>query len=166
MGDFEPNMMTKKAWALAILFIVGLTGCATMQGTVGVAPLPNDTNIIPPSPDLPKNIAGFSGKWVGNWIHRTGNNQEIILVVEEVWDKSARILYSWGVNPNAIHSSAGYFRQTSQITSDTKPKIHVIFRHSGLNAIIFELEDSNTLVGSIESWSGFVTAKVILKKAN
>jgi hypothetical protein len=82
-------MIDKKSWLLVILVIVGLTACATPQSGVKEPPLPNDINIISPSPDLPKEIAVFSGKWKGTWIHGI----DAILVVEEIQDTWAQVVF-------------------------------------------------------------------------
>lgn len=162
--------MVKKAWVLAILAIFGLTACATMQIDTKELPLPNDVNIIPPSPDLPKDIASFSGKWLGTW---RGSGAKGILVVEEIHDTWAQVIYSWGDNPwRRSREPAGYNRQACKIISDPKPKIVV---SAPLGDIYFEMKDLNTLAGDYSGRSNLspgttfittFTAIITMKRAN
>ena len=92
-------MMDKKVWVLAILAIFGLTACATTQSGLKGPSLPNDINIIAPSSDLRKDIAAFSGKWVGTWEVGT----EIILVVKEIDDTWAHVIYSGEIILSSIY---------------------------------------------------------------
>jgi len=55
-------------------------------------PLPLEVRITPPSLDLPKNIAGFSGTWYGSW----DNRHSTTLVVENIEPPTAIVVYSWG----------------------------------------------------------------------
>lgn len=152
-------MMDKKACILAILVIFGLAACAGMQsGTTGPY-LPNDIKIIPPSPDLPKNIAAFSGKWVGRW---GGGGIEMILVVEEIHDTWAQVVYSRGNDPDTV---AGHFRVRCKVISDPKPNI-VVERDQvkSKGDLYFEVKDSNTLEGFTTSQWGRLIA--ILDRVN
>jgi hypothetical protein len=58
-------------------------------------PLPADVSIVAPSADMRKDIAAFSGKWVGRW----AGNLDAILIVEEITSEKARVLYAWGDAP-------------------------------------------------------------------
>jgi hypothetical protein len=143
----ERNMKDKKTWLLAILFMVGLTACATMQSDVKKEPpLPNDVKIIPPASELRKDIAAFSGKWVGAMMGKLISGEaytfDMILVVEEIHDTWAQVIYSQGDVPRV---GAHYFRQKSKVISDLKPKIVVEVKH--FPDISFEMKDSNTLEG-------------------
>ena len=55
-------------------------------------PLSREVRIIPPSPSLPKDIAGFSGIWYGVW----DNGNATTLVVEKIEPPIAIVIYSWG----------------------------------------------------------------------
>lgn len=57
-------------------------------------PLPSEIRITPPSPDLPQNIASFSGTWYGIW----DNGQTTTLVVEKIEPPKAIAIYSWGMH--------------------------------------------------------------------
>jgi hypothetical protein len=54
-------------------------------------PLPKDIVIKPPSPELPKEIAAFSGRWKGTW---SGGGADFILVVTEISLGKAEIVYA------------------------------------------------------------------------
>ncbi len=77
---------------LAISFIFMALGCAICAATAQFTPLPSNTEITPPAPDLPKNIAGFSGTWYGIW----DNGNQTTLVVEKIEPAAAIAVYSWG----------------------------------------------------------------------
>jgi hypothetical protein len=162
-------MMDKKAWVLLILAIFGLTACATMQSEKG-PPLPNDINIIPPAPDLPKDTAAFSGKWAGQFfLKRRFAGTKIILVVEEIHDTWAQVLYSWGENIS-FGQKAGYFRIRAKVISGVKPEIVIdgaFFKRPGQNLYI-RIIDSNTLEGNreINMGAGDAPFTVPMKRIN
>jgi hypothetical protein len=133
-------MMGKKAWLLAILVIFGLTVCATIQSDAEGPLLPNDVNIIPPSPDLLKDKAALSGKWAGTWPAGT----ECILVVEEIHDSLAQVLYSWAKSPNQPPN--GHTRMKCKVVTD--PRAKIILEFPRRPNITFELLDSNTVEGN------------------
>jgi hypothetical protein len=143
-------MMGKKYWLLAILVIFSFTLCATLQSDAGGPPPVNDIKIIPPGADVPKEIAAFSGKWVGE----IKNASEVFLVVEEINDSWASIVYSWG-DVIRLGTSAGYSRQKCKVIPGSKPKI---VRESVQNKsrpdMIFELTDSDTIEARQGSLSG------------
>jgi len=154
--------MDKKSWLLVILVIVGLTACASMQSVVKEPPLPNDINIISPSPNLPKEIAVFSGKWAGTW----DIGMSSILVVEEIQDTWGQVVYSQADMPR-YDWSAGYKRYKVEVISSPKAKIQ--FVPSGIkdpDLISFEVMDSNTLQGYMWSTNEDFGSKVIMKRTN
>jgi hypothetical protein len=140
-------------------------------------PLPPEANanIISPSPDLPKEIAAFSGKWVGRTAISgayTGggggkNTEEVILVVEEIDYTKARIIYAWGnsANPTLIpgeHVPFSYVRiYGCKVISTSKPELVVPMMGWGDYPVILKMKDSNTLVGYREmrnpTWAEFPT---------
>lgn len=72
------------------LILIGLIliGCAS------TAKLPATLNIIPPAPDVPPEIAAFSGIWEGKWYGYT----DVVLVVEKIDMQKAEIILSYGAN--------------------------------------------------------------------
>ena len=146
-------MIYKKSWLLAILAIFGLTACATMQGGGQNLPLPNDISIVPPSPDLPKDLAAFSGKWAGRWSHGI----DAMMIFEKIDKTEAVVLYSWGDN-NAQGIKAGFDRKKCQIISDSKPVIVMPQKGWGDQPAYLKMEDLNTVIGERKilhgSWTG------------
>lgn len=56
------------------------------------SPLPLEVRITPPSLDLPKNLAGFSGTWYGVW----DDGHPTTLIVEKIEPPTAIAIYSRG----------------------------------------------------------------------
>jgi len=86
--------MEKIMTILGMVFLLALgvlVGGITLQA-VAMPTLPNDLNIIPPDPSLPKELAAFSGKWHGviNWGNRS---REIAIIFEKISEKEASIYY-------------------------------------------------------------------------
>lgn len=77
---------------LLTIFILVFNGCAI------VAPLPSTFNIVPPSSDIPAEIAAFSGVWEGRW---NGWN-DTILVVERIDNETAEVILSFSQNQDLI----------------------------------------------------------------
>jgi len=156
-------MMDKKSWLLVILVIVGLTACATTQSGIKEPRLPDDINIISPSPDLPKEIAVFSGKWIGRWSF----GMDAILVVEEIQDTWAKVVYSIGDVPR-YNIPAGYRRFRCEVIPGPKPKLKWIPPIGRPEPVNFEVKDSNTLEGTQDwvsgEWRG--TNTVSMKRTN
>lgn len=55
-------------------------------------PLPATLNIVPPSSDVPPEIAAFSGIWDGKW----SNEQDTVLVIEKIDTQKAEVIISLG----------------------------------------------------------------------
>jgi hypothetical protein len=155
-------MKNKNSWLLIILVIVGLTGCASMQSPVKEPSLPNDINIISPSPDLPKNITVFSGEWKGRWDH----GMDTILVVEEIQETRGKIVWAWG-DIISLNIPAGHRRFEVEVISSPKPKIQWFPREVGWPDVIsLEVMDSNTLWGNMSSSAYCWSSGVIMKRTN
>jgi hypothetical protein len=151
-------MMDKKVWLLTILAVLLFTACATVQEYAKMEPsLPNDVKIIPPAPDLRKDIAAFSGKWVGST--KGIAIYDMILVVEEIHDTWAQVINSVGRTQT---SSPIYRRQKCRVIADPKPEI--VWEFPGLPKFSFTMKDSNTLEGNRLYEGGVLTAT--LKRAN
>jgi hypothetical protein len=137
-------MKVKKIGLLTWLVIFGLTACATMQTASIDCPLPNDINIVPPSPDLRKDIAAFSGKWVGSY----ENGRKIILVVEQIKYTEAWVIYSWGGGTaSGSPLPTGYDRLICKVNSDPKPQMVVPVKQFGSYPLFLWMKDINTLIG-------------------
>jgi len=136
----------------AILGImIGTTSCATVptwEKAIKSVPLPPDIKIVPPSFDVPQEIAAFSGKWTGLWEGYFNS----ILIVEEITSTEAKVLYAneadarWKVK-------AGYKRFTARVVPGAKPQIEFSpgeKEHLGERLFCFEMQkDLNTLKGDL-----------------
>ncbi|NOZ69776.1 MAG: hypothetical protein GXP46_11170 [Deferribacteres bacterium] len=96
---------------LSCVFLsVGITGCVAMSPAK--PPLPAVINIIPPSPDLPPEIAAFSGVWEGKW----GAVQDTVIVIEKIDAKTAEVLISFGeAERTGIRPQNIYHYQTAAV---------------------------------------------------
>lgn len=151
-------MMDKKMWLLVINITICLTGLLALtvfQTQAAEPPLPNDINIIPPSSDLPKEIGAFSGKWVGEW--NTGISS--ILIIEEINEKEAKVIYSVGDYPRG-KIKGNYRRYTAKVLSTPKPRIEFSSLTGWL--FIFEMRDLNNLEGLSIYQRGEVDRKLLI----
>jgi len=97
---------------MLVAVVLALAGCAaagttTAQGNL--APLPKDLAIFPPGPDIPKEVAAFSGLWIGAWNlvgPRTGarltlNAALAVTKIERTPEGTykAAVISSWGPSP-------------------------------------------------------------------
>ena len=81
---------------MRVLGILGilmfLPECAAIAASI---PAPPDLRIVAPSPELPGEIAAFSGVWEGRW----DGTLESRLAVERIDSGSATVIYSWADSP-------------------------------------------------------------------
>jgi hypothetical protein len=80
-------------------------------------PLPDDIKVIQPASSLPKEIAAFSGAWKGVWDF----GLELILIVEEIDNKKAKVIYAHGKTPEGDPGS--YRNFIADVRPGSKPKI-------------------------------------------
>lgn len=91
------------------------TASADAQNTEMRVPLPANTSVRPPGPDVPEGLRQFSGVWAhGFW----SSGLEHVLVVERVLpDGAARVVYAWGDSPTSRFRK-GHRRVQGQIADD------------------------------------------------
>lgn len=110
--------MKKKV--LILVMILGLAlGLATTSlagGRYSDILLPNDINIVSPTPDLPKELVAFSGKWAGTWF---GGGADAILIVEKIDEKEAQVIYAWKFSSGR----SGSLRITAKVTPGKQPAL-------------------------------------------
>jgi len=105
-----------KIGILTVLLAFALTTCATGGANV---PLPQTINIETPGPDVPSEIAVFSGKWEGWW----PGGMDAVLIVEKITTTRAKVIYAWGDAPS-WKITKGFMRYTAVISiEEGKPKI-------------------------------------------
>lgn len=142
-----------------LLTILALAGCQavfrgmyeTSRFSILPAPLPETVRIVPPNPDVPPELAAFSGKWVGRW----DGELDHILVVEEVRSTHASVIYaygaagSWGINMPEWTRERGQFEDGGLTLSRVGPT-------SGIRrdaTVTYRLRPDGSLEGSLR-WSG------------
>jgi len=109
-------MERKQSYVLimAILIAIQFTSIASAEWKETEiskqVPLPKKIKIIPPSSDLPKEIAAFSGRWEGIWEVRS---LPTIIIVEEINPNEAKIIHAWG---KGVYFPADYERLKIKIT--------------------------------------------------
>lgn len=95
------NALKSISTAVAVLGLFGSIAKAEI-------PLPPDVAIIPPGPDVPKDVAAFVGKWSGDF----SNVLKAVLIVEEVKGDSAKLIYAWDDAPAwKTEKGGGYHRE-------------------------------------------------------
>jgi len=72
-------------------------------------PLPKNIKIVSPMPNIPIEVAAFSGRWEGTW--EGVRPLDSILVVETIEPEKAKVIYAWG------GPSRDYSRYTAKIVS-------------------------------------------------
>jgi hypothetical protein len=89
----EEKSSNKSLFLLSLILVWVLIGNVNLSyAAPQYTPLPSTTEITPPSPDLPKDLAGFSGTWYGVW----DTGAKTTLVVEKIESSTAIAVYSWG----------------------------------------------------------------------
>lgn len=122
-----------------VLFGIILIGCAS------TAPLPATLNIVPPAPDVPPEIAAFSGVWKGVW----DGALDGILVVEKIDTKTAEIIISLGDSGGyEIRPQNRYWYATAKVIpgpaiewQPSDVNIWTFKMDKGLNKIYGEFDD-------------------------
>jgi hypothetical protein len=136
----------KKAIPL-LIFLVFVVILITSQPSLSMdVPLPQDIKIIPPSPDVPKEIAAFSRTWEGNW----DGWLDAKFIVEEINSNQASIIYSWGDAPR-WKTKKGYIRIAAKVSVGGKnPQIEFGDGEKKPKFIFTMNNDLKTIEGSRE----------------
>ena len=103
--------------ALTVFFGNALAGEKVLL-TVEV-PLPEDLKIVAPAEDIPKEIAAFSGVWEGDSPYGVFH-RKLVLVVEEINTKEARIIWAMGSVSGFYESPARYERATARVIPEKR----------------------------------------------
>jgi len=145
MGKKKPVLLF---FGLMLSLAIALFSCATSPkipvGGAEEIPFPKDVNIIPPTSDLPKEIAAFSGKWHGVW-REGGGGFEFILVVEEITNQEAKVIYAWGDSYGSWKGKKGFYRIVAKV-SPGGPEIEFSSARDSSATFFFKMKkDLNTL---------------------
>jgi hypothetical protein len=106
----------KKMILIGLAMVAVLLICNNGYAQGGV-PLPKDIVIKPPSPELPKEIAAFSGRWKGTW---SGGGVSFTLTVTEIDLKKAEIIYA---NSEGQYIPEACDPLTAKVIPGNSPKI-------------------------------------------
>jgi hypothetical protein len=110
----------KKMILIGLAMVAVLLICNNGYAQGGV-PLPKDIVIKPPSPELPKEIATFSGKWKGTWV-KGAPMADFIIVVTEIDLEKAEIIYAQTEAPSSNMASWCTY-ETARVISGQKFQI-------------------------------------------
>jgi len=137
--------MKKRILAGILILISFGFSCATVPQ---FTPLPWGVKTTPPSPSLPKDIAGFSGIWYGVW----DNGRATTLVVEKIKPPEVSVIYSWG--PVGKEREGGF----TQYVGEIKPgKLEVVVPERQIT-ITYLLSGDETLKGEFRVSKSIVYA--------
>jgi hypothetical protein len=131
---------------LILMFVIA--GCAMST------PLPPDAAVQPPPSAVPRELAAFSGKWVGQW----DGVLDAALVVEEIRQREAVAIYSWGAAPQ-WRVEPGFQRVRSQF--DPQNTLRGTLANGAV--VSYTMTPAGTLNGLYER--GSVVAKGVFKRA-
>lgn len=104
--------MRQTTFAVAVALSAILAACqnSPTQTKQSSAPLPDNIKISKSSGDIPEEKAEYIGKWQGRW----GGTLDSYLVVKNVSEDRADVIYAWGtnqyVNQAGWEPHTGYFR--------------------------------------------------------
>src|SRR5262249_51815189 len=91
------NLPTAHALGLTISPMLHFQADAVLRAAPASAiPRPPEVHVTPPSADLPREVAAFSGTWEGAW----DNVWSSRLVVEDIHADAARVVYAWADHPS------------------------------------------------------------------
>ena len=103
---------------MAVLMAISMIIAERSQGAS--VPLPEDINIVKAGPDVPPEIAAFSGKWEGDW----AGVLDAVLIVTEINRTEATVIYAWGDAPE-WNTKKGYRKHKAIVTPGEKPKMNL-----------------------------------------
>jgi len=140
--------MITRAWLLVLVLMVasGLASC------VSAVPLPPGIKIVPPTGGMPTRWAAFSGKWTGWW----EDGIEHVLVVEEVRETEALVIYGWGPSPSRSFD-AGWRREHGTFECES-----LVLRLPRPAVVSYRLRPDGKLEGWY-IWNGGVSRAVLVK---
>jgi hypothetical protein len=158
----EGKAMKKISFVVLVVLVV-VSNLILKPALAGDIPLPDEINIVAPEPDLAKEIAAFSGKWKGIW---NGVGLEAMLIVEEINDERAKVIYAWG---EGSRDKKGYSRFIAKVIPGSKK---IEFGRKGNNyeiKFIFEMKkDLRSIKGTREFYSnqGNFYSTITMKKVD
>jgi hypothetical protein len=114
-------------------------------------------NIIPPGPDVPTEIAAFSGRWEGK---ASSYQSEWILVVEEITPPKAKVIWGWRA-AGRTRAENDSQRFQAEIVPGSKPQLKIF---SGDTKLTLEPGDSPRTLKGVREHKGRITLEMVLDK--
>ena len=150
---------------LVLLALIGFAGAEWKETEISRnVLLPKGITISPPSPDLPKEVAAFLGRWEGVWDF---DNTPAVLIVESISSTSANVIL--GIGKGRWGNKPDYSRLKAKVFLENKTRIEVplwAFDRSDRYVVNvpFEIsEDLETLHGESQG-RGTDKASITMKK--
>ena len=146
-------------FVISISIFIILVSKGFSQSSFSRVPLPKEIEIKIPSPELPKEIAAFSGKWGGSW----QKVMDFIIVVTEINSEKAEVIYAYADTP-VWRIRAGYDYYTATVIPGEKPRIE--FRTPRTGAwVTFEMQkDLKALKGTYDRAAIGLHQKAVMEK--
>lgn len=105
-----------------------------------------DVVIQPPEETLAAELAAFSGAWYGAWYA----DRDFAIIIEQINQKTANLIYAWGPYKFKSRSQAGTIRTTAQVDG-AKLK----FKLWGESQVLTQMPDGNlNFDWTTDYWSG------------
>jgi hypothetical protein len=97
---------------VVVIAVTAWVGPAAASHCSTAVPLPSDLQVTtPPTDGIDQELACYSGKWCGIW---DGNVLDHVLVVEEMDQAEAKVIYAYGTAANWNIHQPGWFRVKGQ----------------------------------------------------
>ena len=100
---------------VGVLILLGVAGCATNGYYWTPLPEPgiiSAVKIISPDPDVPPQIAAYSGIWEGTW----DNERNVTIIIEQIKPPEVIAIYSYGP---IFRSKGGWRRVTGRVEGNS-----------------------------------------------
>ncbi len=117
-----------------LLLALGIDSCAS------TAPLPETLNIVPPTPDVPPEIAAFSGVWEGKW----RGSLDTVLIVEKINTEKAEVIISVGHWVGYVYATANILPGPAIEWTDVNGNKFTFKMDKGLEELTGFLEEKAT----------------------
>lgn len=99
-------------------FLIAVVAASLGMAAWAEVPLPADMRVVPPSPDVPREVAALSGEWRGTW----SGVLDSTLVVETIDAEKATVIYAWGDAPS-WRATKGFTRLSAKVTGTPSAKL-------------------------------------------
>ena len=131
--------MTKTVSALSLV-VLALTACQSAP------PMPSDLRVVAPSAQVSSEARQLAGTWVGKW----NDEFDHVLVVEDINDTTAIVVYSVGAfAKEGIQPS---YRRVRATVSGATLRFKL-----GQSAVDYDLRSDGALVGTFEAPTGRIS---------